>query len=246
MTRTRTIARAAFATLVLTLFGFSTTAATAGAACRDGVERTSTTKRGVIRTAAVLCGAGGRRTVERSVWRGSPGDGRGTRIVSVARRGDRVATASLVRARGERRPHAVVRLRVARTGRVLFRHATPRTYEVDVVLASHGELAWTSGQRLLVRSAGKVRVRAASGVRELALEDGDTLRWGDPYAQVPLRYLDLHPAQAGEGCQRRAAFTTVLAETPDVLVRQAQYPAPRSTSGTTITGVLACVMCWPA
>lgn len=220
VTRTTTLTRTAVLALLLTFATGAATPATAGAACRDGVELKRKTTSDTVRTTLVRCGEGGRRTLDRAVWRGRGRSARGAIITDGARRGTSLAIARL-RATGRRAPTGEVRLLSTRSRKIRFRD-TRATGVADVALAEGGRFAWVLGGRLRLREpSGKVTTLEARGAVDVTVEDGRTLRWGDPSSATPFTYRDLRPFPAAT-CPRRGAFKAVQ-ETPEVLITRADY-----------------------
>lgn len=210
-------------------------AGAADAACREGarVTQSRAERSDVVRSTVRLCVGGRERTVLRASMRvrtdpssRDPQPRSGTVFTAADARAGRLAIGSLHARRGRR--VATVELRGLRRDRRLFRRAWRPARHVRsltgpvVVLTADGDLAWSErpfGRRLFVRrtSGTIVRVRTRS-VRNLAVEDGRTLRWGD---EDRYEYFDVRPVP-GPGCPARARFAP-LADDGQVLVTRAAY-----------------------
>ncbi|HWT93848.1 MAG TPA: hypothetical protein VN238_12670, partial [Solirubrobacteraceae bacterium] len=127
-----------------------------------------------------------------------------------------------LRATGRRSPTGEVRLLSTRSRAVRFRD-TRTTSVADVALAEGDRFAWVLGGRLRLRQpSGAVTTLQASGAVDVTVEDGRTLRWGDPAGAKPFVFRDLRPFPAG-ACPRRSAFATTVQETPEILITRADY-----------------------
>lgn len=225
------------AVLVLVVALFVLPVGLASAACGDGARVTQARAKGsaVVRSTVRVCLDGRERIVRRATLhlRARPVaraavPRSGTLLTSAAARAGRLAIGALNVTRG--RPVMEVELRAVDDRRRLFRHAHRTQRDAQpmqgpgVVLTADGDLAWNephlNRRPLFVRSAGGVvvRVPATRDTSGLVVEDGRTLRWGDPYLY---EFFDVRPVPGSE-CPDRRRFRP-LAEVGRVLVTRAEY-----------------------
>jgi ribosomal protein L14 len=178
---------------------------------------------GIVRTKVLACSSGRRVVVRRALLR----RGTGVRVVDVSGPGRRVGWGELEYAGG--RVRAVVgltRVQGGRAGRVqrravsAWRRAAPR---VEVAVPARGHLmAWLVGHRVRIsefREWTHLEDQHASG--PLVLEDGRTARWWTRGGL--LGSYDLGPRP--RACASRSRYR-VVAETGELVVTAAEYPAP--------------------